>query len=265
MREIEHRYNANSRPPLQRGADGHIKPAGEERDIADIWAERDRIRLSDAITADQAKAVKRQRRTKEIEIKIRMPKVNLRHALKCIRGRLPRLSRQQWAWAAVIGVILVFLVGTKGVYSHLGQKRADKARSHALASAPKGGDHPQFATVLPKGKTIDQLGGWGRVSPPDKDPVFGYSDTLSGQHVVVSEQPLPDSFLKDAPGQMALLAKQLGANQQLITTGNTVVYVGVSSTGVQSAVAIKLGLLILIRSAGAVSNNAWTDYVASLQ
>src|SRR5437868_13763575 len=51
---------------LRRAADGRLRSAGEERDIADIWAEQERLRLKQAIEEDrrreERRALKRQRR-----------------------------------------------------------------------------------------------------------------------------------------------------------------------------------------------------------
>jgi hypothetical protein len=37
---------------------------------------------------------------------------------------------------------------------------------------------PEYTTVLPANKNIGELGGWTRVSPPDRNPVFAYIDKI---------------------------------------------------------------------------------------
>ena len=123
---------------------------------------------------------------------------------------------------------------------------------------------PDFATVLPEGKDINQLGGWARVSPPDKDPAFAYVDVLDGIQLNVSQQQLPDSFKRDKDAELAKLAEQFSANQN-ITVGETVVYIGTSSKGPQSVITSIDGLLILIKSAGPLTNEQWSSYIASLE
>ncbi len=62
MREAKRIYAINPRGVLKRGADGQLKPADKEQEIADIWAEQKRIRLREAIEEDKRKAEKKARR-----------------------------------------------------------------------------------------------------------------------------------------------------------------------------------------------------------
>ncbi|HKU18307.1 MAG TPA: hypothetical protein VJP80_03450 [Candidatus Saccharimonadales bacterium] len=297
MREVERHYRQQPRRALQRAADGRLKPAGGDRDIADIWAERERIKLAEAIAESQAKAAKKQRRKergllswrkaktkatqssqsrdaqssatpKEIEIKISVPKPDFAALVAKLRVlRMPKLSRSQWKVACSIVVLLmVFVVFPTGYDMLHSQPAAQHQGNHVAASTPIGGSQPNFTTVLPEGKTIQQLGGWGRVSPPDKDPVFAYSDMLTSVHVVVSEQSLPASFQSDPDGQMMQLAKQLsGTSIKLRTATASSIYVGTAINGSQSVIANKNGLLILARAASKIADDQWVSYVDSLQ
>lgn len=121
----------------------------------------------------------------------------------------------------------------------------------------------EYQTVLPTGKSITELGGWRRVSPPTGDPVYAYNDTIDGISISVSQQPLPQSFSNDSVGQLAELAKQFNATTKL-DRGNTTIYVGTSAKGPQSALMVKNGLLILIKSQEKVSDNAWAKYAQAL-
>jgi hypothetical protein len=169
----------------------------------------------------------------------------------------------------VVGVVLiVFVVSTQGIYHHKAQSKGRKITGStgvSGATAPVGGSQPQFATVLPAGKTIEQLGGWGRVSPPDKNPVFAYSDMLSSVHIVVSEQPLPDTFSGDTRSQLSHIGKQFNATRELTMDDGTIAYIGASASGAQSVVASKNELLILVRSASKIDDQSWTDYLQTLQ
>lgn len=122
---------------------------------------------------------------------------------------------------------------------------------------------PSYQTVLPAKTTADQLGGWRRISPQNSDPVYAYSDTIDGVKVDVSEQPLPASFKDDVPGKIADLAKQFNATTKL--DGDPVIYLGTSAQGPQSVIFTKNNLLILIKSASAVSSASWQKYAQSLK
>jgi hypothetical protein len=123
---------------------------------------------------------------------------------------------------------------------------------------------PNYQTVLPGGKPVGSLGGWKRVSPPGNDPVFAYADTIDTVPVSVSQQPLPQSFRSDTSSQVAELARRFNATDK-IDAGNTVVYVGTSAKGPQSAILTKDNLLILIKSETKVNNASWARYAESLK
>jgi hypothetical protein len=117
---------------------------------------------------------------------------------------------------------------------------------------------------LPTGKSIQQLGGWARVSPNDKNPVYAYVDTVKGVKINVSEQPLPSTFQTDPEGSLATLASQFNANQK-IDLGDATAYLGNASDGVQSVIFAKDNLLVLIRAASQLPNDSWIEYIDSLE
>ncbi len=123
---------------------------------------------------------------------------------------------------------------------------------------------PQYATLLPQETSIASLGGWKRVSPPEKDPVFAYTDQVEETAISVSQQPLPGSFKSDIDGNVAQLAKSYSATDS-ITVNSTKVYIGTSVKGPQSLIFAKNGVLVLIKSEKKIENTAWTQYIASLQ
>lgn len=122
---------------------------------------------------------------------------------------------------------------------------------------------PIYQTVLPKGKTIDELGGWKRVSPPKNDPVFAYTDMIDGVPISVSEQPLPQSFKNDTTGQVADLAKKFNATDK-VAASSLDVYIGTSAKGPQSVIFAKNNLLVLIKSEKKVSDTSWAKYASLL-
>lgn len=124
---------------------------------------------------------------------------------------------------------------------------------------------PNYQTVLPPNKTIDQLGGWQRVSPPDAAPAYAYIDTIENTRINVSQQLLPDDFMEDTDQRIEALAKGFSATTELVLEGGDRLYIGTSVRGPQSAIVIKNGLLILIKSEDKINDSAWKSYAESLK
>lgn len=122
---------------------------------------------------------------------------------------------------------------------------------------------PAFTTVTPNGASIDQYGGWQRVSPPETDPVFVYSDEINGVAISVSQQPLPAQFQGDIAGRLSQIAQDFNATDKISSEPDT--YIGKSAQGPQSVITSKSGLLILITSKTSVENDAWISYINSLR
>ena len=172
----------------------------------------------------------------------------IKAALLSLLHRLPRSKK------AIVITISVIIIATAGIWLLVRQHQAAVNSSAKL---------PDFQTVLPGTKSISELGGWERISPPEKDPVFAYTDTIGDVPISISQQPLPGSFRNDVNGQVAELAKKFNATTK-IETGDTTVYVGTSAKGPQSAILTKDGLLILIKSQSKIDDAAWAEYVKSL-
>lgn len=127
-----------------------------------------------------------------------------------------------------------------------------------------GDQSPTYETVLPSGKSIDDLGGWKRVSPPDRDPVFAYSDKIENTAISVSQQPLPEPFKNDTDKKVAELAESFGAATKIEANGITA-HIGTSAKGPQSTIIAKDGTLILIKSQATLSQDAWKAYIQTLK
>jgi hypothetical protein len=206
---------------------------------------------------------------KEIAVTITMPKVKLPKlklsAIRIPKERLPKVTRR----TAAIGIAAVVAVAAP-VIAYMSQNNEPKktasnngaAQADVMGAAQKG--TPDYNTLLPAGKDIEQLGGWARVSPPDRDAVYAFVDELSGVQLNVTEQPLPANFAKDVETEVAKLAKQFSANDQLSTDG-AITYIGVSRNGPQSVIVAKDDVLILIKSASRIPDEDWIKYINSFQ
>jgi hypothetical protein len=123
---------------------------------------------------------------------------------------------------------------------------------------------PNYTTVLPKDKSISELGGWKRVSPPKKPPVFAFTDTVDTVPISVSEQPLPESFNKNNINtQVAELAQKFNATNK-VGAGGVTVYICTSSKGPQSVIFTKNNVLVLIKSENKIQDASWASYAQSL-
>lgn len=124
--------------------------------------------------------------------------------------------------------------------------------------------HPNFRALTPKGSTVEELGGWQRVSPPGKDPTFAFTDTIEGVTISVSQRTLPPEFKKNTAKEVSNLAKSYHANRQL-KAGDTTFHIGSSAKGPESVIFSKRSLLILIKSQAAISDEAWVSYINQLR
>lgn len=161
-------------------------------------------------------------------------------AVKKRRIVLSRTARRI-LWAIATAIVATILVAV--IYSIM---------SSRLASSPS------FQAILPTDKSINALGGWTRVSPPGEPQAFAYSDSIDDITIRVSEQQLP------ATSSVTDIAKGYNATDK-ITAGKTTVYIGTSFKGPQSVIFTEHGLLVLIGSTAKIDNNAWKDYIESLQ
>jgi len=157
----------------------------------------------------------------------------------------------------IASVIIVMIVGLLVTWLLVNQKSDNTDGTNTISI------QPEYQTALPSGKSIEELGGWSRISPPKTDPVYAYSDKIGPVGISVSEQLLPDAFKNDLDNQVAELAKKFNATTQIDASG-TKAYIGTSAKGPQSAIFSQDGLLILIKSQENVSTANWIKYIQSL-
>ncbi len=212
--------------------------------------------------------------TKEVVVslsipKIRLPKEYIARALAFVRDvPLPfKLSRKRLIIAGVVVVLFLFsftLYPKSHDTADTQEGQAQTAAKDTTHPSIKKGVKPKYDTVLPKGKSIDDLGGWALVSPPNVEPVYAYTDKVGDISVIVSQQQLPKSFKAETATRIEEVAKQFTANDK-ITAGDTTAYIGTSIKGPQSVVFSKNDLLILIKSSAKVPNDQWVKYISSLK
>lgn len=148
-------------------------------------------------------------------------------------------KRSLWAIAITIFVIITISV----VYFFM---------------SPRLQSEPSFQAILPAKKSIRELGGWTRVSPPEQAPAFSYDDAINDIAIKVTQQEL-----QNASQSVADIAKAYNATDK-ITASDTAVYIGTSFNGPQSVLFAKGNLLILIASADKISNDSWASYINAL-
>jgi hypothetical protein len=168
--------------------------------------------------------------------------------------RLPTRQLLNKKILVLINVALILLIGL-AVFVTNKQKVEINAETN---------NSPDYATILPNNKTITSLGGWTRISPPENDPVFAYTDTINNVPITVSEQPLPESFKSDIPSGVANLANNFNATTKL-NAKSTDFYIGTSATGPQSVIFVKNSVLVLIKSQKKIDDTSWSAYIESLQ
>ena len=183
------------------------------------------------------------------------------HFIRYIRG-LSRIQLTRHMIIAVVILCAVYLIGQLLPRDVTTTPQTSDAGTHSGSELPKG--TPDFSTILPSGKSVDTYGGWTRVSPADRNPVYAYTDTLSAVSIVVSEQPLPETFKGNTDEQIKTLAASYSA-ERTFEAGNATVYIGKSAKGPQSLIFTTRGLLILVKSSATISDDKWKDYVRSLR
>lgn len=163
-----------------------------------------------------------------------------------------------------VAVFAIVIMGTIGITSAVAREQRVAEIEDTQNTADEIIENLEYQTVLPESKSITQLGGWKRVSPPDSEPVYAYSDKIGDTSISVSQQPLPESFKKDGiDSEVADLAKKFNATTTF-DADTTTAYIGTSAKGPQSVIFTKNSLLILIKSQAKIDEPSWIRYVKSL-
>lgn len=156
----------------------------------------------------------------------------------------------------LITAIVMITVGVAGL--GFGIYRANTSQADMVSNKPN------FTALVPASKTIEQLGGWEKLTGPNGDAFYVFTDNVSGVNVNVSQQKLPGKFKSDLNNEMLNLARAYNANLK-IDAGETKVYIGTSAKGPQSVIFTKNGVLVLIKSWSTLENGDWIAYINSLE
>lgn len=183
-----------------------------------------------------------------------LPKIKIPQKLKTSLN-----TRRRRVVASII--LSVIFVAAMSWYFLFERNHATKYIPNVKVTLVKG--TPNYATILPIGKSSSDLGGWTRVSPPTSNPVYAYVDKIGTIQVNVSEQPLPDAFKNNVESEIQQVAQAQGATEK-ITLGAITIHIGTYDKNTQRAIFSKNNLLILITSNNMLSNNQWAAYVTSL-
>lgn len=185
---------------------------------------------------------------------------------------LRRFKRRLTAWLSLLVVailamaaVIAWLLSPSGGPSFGNGRSGSSGVSGDGIAAEIVYESPEFTTVVPEGKSIADLGGWARVSPPGSDKVYAFSDTIGDTNIIVSQQRIPKQFEAEPDVKLREFAESYAANRVLPTSDDTTAYIGTSAKGPQSVLLIKNDLLILIKSSSIISDDSWVGYIASLK
>lgn len=186
--------------------------------------------------------------------------------LKKIFHKLKNLSqRKTFRLSLLVAGILffIFIIAINIIPLFNVQEKTVK-ETHLVTEQDKKAQAPFFETLAPRGKSIEQLGGWTRISPPDKNAVFAFVDSIENNRIVVGQQPLPEDFKEETDEQVAGLAKSYKSSEKVSVNGVTI-HFATSAKGPQAVIFVKNNVLVNIRSSVTIDQTKWIDYVNSLE
>lgn len=121
---------------------------------------------------------------------------------------------------------------------------------------------PDFATLSPADKSIEDLGGFARVSPDSSAPAYAYKDTIVAIPIRLTQQESPEKFNSN-PEQLEKTANDFNANK-LIQVDELKVYTGLSDAGQQTTIFVKDGLLVFVTADKEIPEVEWVRYITNL-
>lgn len=131
------------------------------------------------------------------------------------------------------------------------------------AKQPDTKNIPDFATLLPDNTSIEELGGWQKLTPPNSDPYYVFVDSVDDTLIRVSQQQLPETF-KDATNEKIAEIAQGYNTTQTFEVDEVKIYSGVSASGPQTLIFTKNNVLISIVAERQIADETWKTYISSL-
>lgn len=221
-----------------------------------------RIQKPDRLQSDAAQK-KSAPDKKVIELRLHVPRLQAKKIFRNLLDRIRRLPKKQ---RLLLGLLAILM--TAGMLFGIWRQQSSSlpattaTPTNPLEQLQKG--TPDYPTLLPSGKSADDLGGWTRISPPEREAVYAYVDTINSVPVSVSQQPLPSTFKNDPETKVRDLALAQNADKT-VDVGSRKLYIGTSKNGPQSVIFHTDTLLILIKSSSTIPDDEWKSYVDSLQ
>ena len=181
-------------------------------------------------------------------------------------AQIKRLLKKKRVRVGLLILLILFigLIAFIKINPFSNNKGSKKEAAPLVTEQDKTAEVPFFETLIPASKSIEQLGGWTRISPQDKNAVFAFIDSIDNNRIVVGQQPLPEDFKEDTESQLESLAKTYKTSEKTTVNGVTV-HFATSAKGPKAVIFVKNGILVNIRSSVTIPQEKWIDYVSSLQ
>lgn len=242
----------------------------DDDDIFGVWKKQKDIKKARQAEIAKAKAAKKaakmlkkqQKSTPtsgsrtEIAISVSLPKLSKPKVPRRIPGYNPLYKKYYFAVASLLLLPFCLITVASFINNNDAKPTTKKPEVQGRTVAAK----PDFNTLKPT--TTDNKATEARYDTTKK--VASYNDVLKDVPITVSQQPLPEKFIKDPTGEVASLAKEINANDK-ISTSDATAYAGVSIKGPQTVVFTKNDLLVFIIADKKIDQLAWADYIEKLQ
>jgi hypothetical protein len=123
-------------------------------------------------------------------------------------------------------------------------------------------EEPTYNTLIPNDEVSNTTS--KKIAYDRQRQVVSYTDEIGKAQVTISQQPLPENFKSDTSGELAKLAKDIGAGEELKTDTITA-YTTQYTDGVQTVVFVKNQVLVFINSSEELAVLEVSGYIDSLQ
>ena len=126
-------------------------------------------------------------------------------------------------------------------------------------------DKLNFKILIPKGKTLEDLGGVINVSPDKASPAYTYIDKIGQNEIRVTQQEVDADFINNKESKLYKIAVDFQATNTIQINDFKIYYGYNENAHVQSLITLKEDKLILIASSVKLDDSDWIAYVISLQ